>query len=80
MTETVGAVVAHLSEEHAGHTFAPETELIESGVLDSIALIKLIQFIESQFGITVPDVDVDPEIFATPTTIAAYVERRKAGG
>ncbi len=78
MTETERAVVAHLSEEHQGHSFAPETELIESGVLDSIALIKLIQFLEAQFGITVPDLDVDPENFATPATVAAYVERRKA--
>jgi acyl carrier protein len=78
MTDTVSAVVAHLSEEHAGHTFEAGTELIESGVLDSIAIIKLIQFIEAQFGISVPDVDVDPEIFATPTTIGAYIERRRA--
>lgn len=78
MSDTETQIVAFLKEEQPGQAIAADTELIETGMLDSIALIKLIQFLETTFGITVPDEDVDPEIFQSPATISAYVARRKA--
>ena len=55
-----------------------QTGLLETGVLDSIGLVGLIQFIESEFAVQIPDADLVPELFETPATVAAYVSRRLA--
>jgi acyl carrier protein len=72
-------VLNFIREESPDLEIGPDTELMEAGVLDSIALIKSIQFAETTFGITIPDSDIDPSIFATPRAIAAYIARRSGG-
>lgn len=55
-----------------------ESGLIRAGLLDSLALVGLIRFLEVRFGIVIPDGDIDPDVFATPATIIAYVTERLA--
>jgi acyl carrier protein len=57
-----------------------DTGLLETGVLDSINLVGLIQFIEEHFAIRIPDGDIGSELFTSPATLTAYVERRLAVG
>lgn len=54
----------------------PEQSLITSGVIDSLALLRLITFIEEKFGVSVQDEDVVPENFETIKIIREYVEAR----
>jgi acyl carrier protein len=69
----VSGVVA----EAGGGTVTRDTPLLETGLLDSINLVRLIQFLEDQFNISIPDGDFGPELFESPAALAAYVERRK---
>jgi acyl carrier protein len=55
-----------------------EEELISSGVIDSLALLRLIVFIEERFGVTVEDGDVVPDNFETVNSIKAFVEKKQA--
>ena len=41
------------------------TSLLETGVLDSLSLLRLVVFIQERFGIVVDDVDLVPENFDT---------------
>ena len=59
-----------------GEPVTPQTGLLEKGLLDSIGLVGLIQFIESEFGLQIPDADLTPELFETPASVADYVARR----
>jgi acyl carrier protein len=77
MNDIEAQVLDFIREERPDLTINADTELMEAGVLDSIALIKSIQFAEATFGITIPDSDIDPSIFATPRAIAAYIARRR---
>jgi acyl carrier protein len=77
MNDIEAQVLNFIREERPDLTINADTELMEAGVLDSIALIKSIQFAEATFGITIPDSDIDPSIFATPRAIAAYIARRR---
>ena len=43
---------------------------------DSIALMEFILRLEDEFGISIPDEDLDPEIFHSINTIVTYVLRR----
>ena len=54
-----------------------EESLFSCGVLDSMAFIQMIAFIEVKFGITVEDGEVIPENFETISQILAFVKKKQ---
>lgn len=54
------------------------TPLLDSGVLDSLGLLRLVIFIQDQFGIVMDDLDVVPEHFASVDAICAYLRAHPA--
>ena len=52
------------------------TSLLETGVLDSLGLLRLVVFIQERFGIAVDDVDLVPENFDSVDAICAYLRSR----
>lgn len=55
----------------------PEQQLIESLLIDSISIIKVILFLEKQFGIRIEDKDLDPNNFETVKNMANLVNRKR---
>lgn len=55
-----------------------DSGLLRAGLLDSMALVGLIRFLEDRFGLEIPDGDLDPGLFETPATIVTYVSARLA--
>ena len=53
------------------------TELMQAGILDSFGVVRLIQFVEEQFDIRIPDSDIGPGIFASGAAISDYVEQKR---
>lgn len=51
-----------------------DQSLIGSGILDSLAFLQLVGFLEEQFGITADDDELVPENFDTITRIKAFIE------
>jgi len=84
--ETIAAdIMAWLVAEQAedGHPpvdLAPDTALMESGILDSVRLVQLVSWLEESYGIQVTVDKLTPEHFATPRTLAALVTGLKSGG
>ena len=54
----------------------PDQSLISSGVLDSVALLRLILFLEEQFGINVGRDEVVPDNFETINNMKAFIQRK----
>ena len=52
-----------------------DTRLIEHGLIDSIGLMELMDFIEQETGIRVPDEEVHPGNFQTVANMEAMIER-----
>jgi acyl carrier protein len=52
---------------------ANDTSLLDSGILDSLNLLRLVVFIEDRFGITMGDTDLLPENFGSVNTICAFL-------
>jgi acyl carrier protein len=50
-----------------------DTPLLELGILDSLALLKLTLFVEERFGVVVAPEELIPENFATVDAICAYL-------
>ena len=55
----------------------PGESLIKSGILDSLALLRLVVLIEQHFGVTVGDGELVPDNFETISRIKAFLERKK---
>lgn len=49
------------------------TSLLETGILDSLALLRLVVFVQEQFGIVVDDLELVPEHFASVDAICSYL-------
>ncbi len=48
-----------------------------SGIIDSLGVMQLVSFVESELGSKVPDTHLIPENFDSIARMAAYVERRR---
>ena len=57
---------------------ADEAPLLDSGILDSLSLLRLVIFVEERFGVTMgDDTDMLPEHFASVDAICAYLRSRE---
>jgi acyl carrier protein len=54
--------------------------LIETGIVDSTGLLELVSFIETRYGLEIPDQDLLPENFETIANISTYVASRMQTG
>ena len=53
-----------------------DTDLVETGLLDSLALIELLAQLEETFGVSVSTDDLELENFRSITSIVGFVTRR----
>ena len=58
---------------------ANDTSLLDSGILDSLGLLRLVVFLEGRFGITMDDADLLPENFASVNAICTHLRAREPG-
>jgi acyl carrier protein len=60
-----------------GDELTASTPLIGGGILDSIATVRLVRFLEERFGIEVEAYEVNPENFDTLDRIAHLVRSKQ---
>jgi acyl carrier protein len=65
----------HLPGEDPAN-LTPTTELLASGILDSLATLELVSFLEKQFAITLEAHEVDAENLGTLSAIATMVQSK----
>ena len=54
------------------------TPLITGGILDSIATVKLVMFLEERFNITLQAHETDPDYLNTIESIGKLIESKKS--
>jgi acyl carrier protein len=70
--------VAELLREHDDRAeFGDAESLIGSGRLDSLAVVKLVDFLESAFAVDFARVEFDPRRFDTVEEIAGVIEESR---
>jgi len=72
--ERILAIVRKVSNNTAPPD--PDESLFDSGFLDSFALPDLVSELELEFGIKIPDSDLNPRKFESITLIQSYIESR----
>jgi acyl carrier protein len=50
--------------------------LLESGILDSLGVLDVVNFVEREFSVGIADDELVPENFQTIDRIAAFIERK----
>ena len=55
---------------------SPETDLFDSGVLDSLAFVELLTLLREEFGVTTAVEDIELENFSSIDRIATFVAAR----
>jgi acyl carrier protein len=54
----------------------PDEDLLMSGIIDSMGILKLVSFIESKFGIKINNEDILPENFQNLNSLEKFVEKK----
>jgi len=75
--EIAGALAAFINEEimAPGHAIGPDDRFDAAGV-DSMALLKVLLFVERTYGFWVPDEDLVDANVTSAATLARYVASR----
>lgn len=60
----------------SGRTIGADDDLLLSGLVDSLGVMRLVSFIESTFGLQVPASDLKLKNFQTISAIVTYLEAR----
>ncbi|MCK4840942.1 MAG: acyl carrier protein [Methylococcales bacterium] len=56
--------------------FSDDDDLLEAG-LDSMGIMRLIMFIEDEYGITLPDTEIEPDNVQSFNTLEQWILRHK---
>lgn len=63
-----------------GFAVGDDESLFDKGVIDSMGVLELIGFLESEFGVAVREEDISEQNMGSLSSIARYVVRRGNGG
>src|SRR5512146_2325702 len=58
--------------------FADDESFLASGIIDSLGVMQLVSFVESEFSVRVADPDLVPENFDSVEKVSAFVQRKLA--
>jgi acyl carrier protein len=59
-----------------GFPYAEDASLLREGIIDSLGVVELVEFVQKRFAFKVDQQDVVPENFDSVARIAAYVSRK----
>lgn len=69
---------AFLDRFFGDSTLGDDEDMFETGYVNSMFALQLVQFVEGEFGITVDSEDLELDNFRTVSSIAQFVERKRA--
>lgn len=66
-------VLNELVRQAGPQTLEDDESLLDRGIIDSLGLLRLLAYLESEYKVKVRDEDVIPEHFESINTIATFV-------
>lgn len=80
-TDSVIAELLGILNQDMGLTVgAPDTDLFESGILDSLALVNLLLHLESRFKVTVTLENLELDNFRSVVAMARFIAAYRGNG
>ena len=76
---SVKSVIHGFVDRYFGDTtLDDEQDMFETGYVNSMFALQLVQFVEGEFGVTVDSDDLELDNFRTVSSIAQFVDRKRA--
>lgn len=72
-------LVAFVSEEVSEEPIAPDSDLLLTGLVDSLGVVMIVEWIERRLDIAIDPGDVVLENFRTVDAMLGYLRRRPGG-
>ena len=76
--EIAGFIRGDFARQLEGRTLAPDLELLDEGILDSMGVMEIVMFIEQTFDVTIEDDDIVPANFGSVRALAHLVSTKQA--
>lgn len=64
---------------HPDAELADGDDLLGQGIVDSLGFVELVEEVQSRYSITVEDIEITEENFASINAIAGFVEKKQTG-
>ncbi len=74
---TVSEIRGLLSDKLLVEVDSPDADLLDAGILDSLALIQLLLHLEERFGVKIPLDELEVEDLRSISSIARMVETQR---
>lgn len=78
VADSIAAFIRRRSPQAEATPLAPDSRLLDEGLIDSLGVLELMSFLGETYQIEVSDEDFLPENFETLGSLAAFVERKRA--
>lgn len=71
-------IFSELARDNYFTNLSDDDSLIDNGVLDSVAIVQLLAFIENSFGTIIDDEDLIPENFENINSMCSLIQRKES--
>jgi acyl carrier protein len=71
-------IFSELARDNYSANLSDDDSLVENGVLDSVAIVQLLSFIENNFETIIDDEELIPENFETINLIYSLIKRKES--
>jgi acyl carrier protein len=79
VTDAKGRIREFIRREFlGGRPLKDDEPLLDSGAIDSIGMVRLVTFLETEFRVTIKNRDIVPEAFKSVQALAKLVEGKKS--
>lgn len=72
-----GFIACNLLYSDTGFTYADDTSFLEEGIIDSLGVVELVEFVQKTFGVAVDQQEVVTAHFDSVAKLAAFVRRKQ---
>ena len=69
-------LVTEVAADLGRKTLAPDEDLLDQRIIDSLGILRLVTYIEEAHGIKIGDGDIVPENFQSLNSIIRFVEQK----
>jgi len=59
-----------------GFSYTDDASLLREGIIDSLGVVELVEFVQNKFGLKVDQQEVIPDNFDSVASLSAYVRRK----
>lgn len=80
VVERIRAFLLERFPEARARPPAADDPLLDGGLLHSLGILEVVEFLESEYGIVFADAEVTAEVFSTLESLGAFVVRKRGGG